>query len=219
MRAKFGIAADGTMVDENKNPLASNESSSQSKTLAIPDVEDLVRVGPGSRPSREQAANSEFVIGTKEHIVSGDTYLVLTDHTDVAFLESLGKLVEHRSGKLIELKDLADLSSDQTLFNNISEQIKRNKAKYVVIAPRMESFSENTVLAFWELLSTIDPDPQLDCYPGILVASNAKSFANLIDQSIAHKPVAPKQLKPFAISQVQNSKDCLLYTSPSPRDS
>ncbi|MFK7766259.1 MAG: hypothetical protein AB8B55_03375 [Mariniblastus sp.] len=209
LRSAFGIAADGTMISkkQNGNRNGNRNRTGKVKPFVIPDVADLIRTDRDHRPTRKQASNSEYVLGTTEHLVSGTAYVVLTDHTDEAYLEPLRRLVAHRNGKLLVLNNLSELSRDQKLFENISKQLKRNSAKYVAVAPRLDTFSENTLLSVWAMLSTLDTDPQLDCYPGFLVASNAKSFSRLIDQTVAHKPIAPKQLKPFAISQVQNSTE------------
>jgi hypothetical protein len=61
------------------------------------------------------------------------------------------------------------------------------------------------LLGLWDMLTTLDPDPQLDVYPGILLASNAESFASLIDRSINHQPLEGKALQPLAVSQVRTT--------------
>ena len=80
-------------------------------------------------------------------------------------------------------------------------------AKYVAIAMRKESFRENTILAMWELLSTLDDDPQIDVWPGLLLASNEIAFSKLIDRSIEHRSLEKESLKPLAISQVQRASE------------
>ena len=82
-----------------------------------------------------------------------------------------------------------------------------NKAKWVAIAPRKESYRENMLLGMWKLLSTLDDDPEIDVFPGVLMASNAKAFAKLIDQSTSHQPKPLETLKPIAISQVSRERE------------
>ena len=57
-------------------------------------------------------------------------------------------------------------------------------------------------MGMWELFSTLDSDPEIDVFPGFLIASNAKAFSKLIEQSLQHKSITFKKLKPIAISQV-----------------
>lgn len=198
-RARFGIAADGGRVRArgNRNPAA--------QPFTIPDVESLTRVGKGTRLSRAVASNSQFILKTEPHDVAGESYVVLTDHTEPSYLVALDRFVSHHHARLARVDDLAVLHKNTAEFDRIRRLLK--DAKYVAIAPRLESFRENMVLTMWELLSTLDEDPQLDSFPGFLVASNADSFTALIDQSINHKPVAANKLKPMAINQVQNSRE------------
>jgi hypothetical protein len=58
------------------------------------------------------------------------------------------------------------------------------------------------LMGMWELFSTLDSDPEVDVFPGFLMASNAKVFSKLIEQSLQHNPIPIEKLKPIAISQV-----------------
>ena len=71
----------------------------------------------------------------------------------------------------------------------------------------MESFRENMLLGMWEMLSTLDDDPQLDAYPGVLLASTPERFASLIERSIRYAPQSRQDLRPFAISQVPSLQE------------
>ena len=199
-RAKFGIAADGTMIhgDVAKQPKPS---------LTIPDVSSLARMDKQTKLDRNTAANSQYVLKTTPHPVQGNHYYILTDHRTTGYLESLARLAQHRDAKTITVDDLGVLHEQPERFADVRSQLIAGGAKYVAIAPRMESFRENMLLGMWELLSTLDQDPQLDCFPGFLLASNEASFARLIDQSITHQPISRQQLKPYAINQVQNSRE------------
>ena len=77
----------------------------------------------------------------------------------------------------------------------------------MAIAPRLESFRENMLLGMWELLSTLDEDPQIDVLPGLLLASDAAGFSRLIDQSIRFRPLAATDIRPLAISQVRSNSE------------
>lgn len=203
-RAKFGIAADGTRLKTSPRgkPAA---GTSPAKAFTIPDVESLARVGKGTRMDRSVAANSQFVLKTTPHAVAGDGYVVLTDHTEPNYLKTLDRFVNHHHAKLVRVDDLAVLHKHTEQFGKTRDQLQG--AKYVAIAPRLKSFRENMVLGMWELLSTVDEDPQLDCFPAFLIASNHASFESLISQSIQHKAVLAKDLKPFAINQVKDSRE------------
>ncbi len=208
-RAKFGIAADGSRISNaprrNSSPRSMKPLSE--REFSIPDVANLKRVGEGTKLDRAVASNSQFVLKTTLHPVAGDKYFILTDHQDEDYLSSIQKLAEHHNATIISVEDLAILHQNAELFEKIRMQLRDGKVKFVAVAPRMESFRENMLLGIWELLSSIDEDPQLDCFPGILLASNSKSFSKLIDQSLDHVPVTPKSLKPFAINQVQSTRE------------
>ena len=196
-RAKFGITADGSSLRPTRD--------SSAKPFTIPDVESLRRVGKGTRVNRAVASNSQFILKTEPHPTIGESYVVLTDHHESDYLSSVERLATHHQAKTIRVDDLAVLHQNGEKFDSIREQLKA--AKFVAIVPRHESFRENMVLSMWQLLSTLDDDPQLDCFPGFLVASNPESFGQLVDQSIQHKPLSKTELKPMAINQVQNSRE------------
>ena len=194
-RRRFGIAADGTMLRtpaQNLNP----------KKLVVPAIADLKRVNKGVRLSREDARNSAFVLGTEPHAVDGTQYVILTDHIDSAFLEPLQKLAAHHQGQVVTVPDLALLHEQGKRFAELKKNLQEIGPKYVAIAPRLDSFRENMLMGMWELLSTLDSDPEIDAFPGFLMASNANAFSKLIQQSLNHAPVAAANLKPVAISQV-----------------
>ena len=177
------------------------------KMLPVPHVDDLVRVSGKKPGSRDKKRNSAYVLQTAEHAVSGTRYVILTDHKDQAYLKSLNRLAEHRDGIVVSVDDLATLHSDDEGFEKLRQQLIDEKAKWVAIAPRVESFRENMLLSMWKLLSTLDKDREIDVYPGVLLATNAEAFEKLVDQSINHKPQSLSSLKPMAISQVQKPKE------------
>ena len=202
-RAKFGIAADGSQM--KKTPSLSKPAPERS--LKIPSIESLLRVDRDHPPSRQLSSNSEYVLRTQPHEVAGEYYVVLTDHTDSAYLELLNRLAEYHGGDVIRVKNLALMGESASELERLRAELRQRKTKWVAIAPRLETFRENAVLGVWELLSSLDTDSQLDCQPGFLVASNLQAFKKLIDQSINYSPISPDALRPFAISQVQNSTE------------
>jgi len=202
-RAKFGIAADGSQMSRP----SSLPKSTSPRSLKIPSIESLLRVDRDHLPTRQLGSNSEYVLRTQPHEAIGDSYVVLTDHTDSNYLESLNRLAKHHHGEVIRVKDLARMGESESEIERLRGELRQRKVKWVAIAPRLETFRENTVLGVWELLSSLDDDVQLDCQPGFLVASNYQSFKKLIDQSINYSSMSSKDIRPFAISQVQNSTE------------
>jgi hypothetical protein len=173
----------------------------------IPEISELPRVDRNSpRPSAYHLRNSAFILKFKNHAPEGKSYVILTDHTEAGYLQSLERLSKHRKGTIIKTKDLAKLHLPKTL-EALRLKLNKLKPKYVALAPRMESYRENMVLGAWELLTTLDDDRYLDAYPGILLASSADSFKQLIDRTINYRPIPQSKLKPFAISQVPSNTE------------
>ena len=71
----------------------------------------------------------------------------------------------------------------------------------------MESYRENMLLGMWELLTTLDDDPFLDVFPGILLASSPTRFKALIERTVNYRRITNKDLRPFAISQVPSNAE------------
>jgi hypothetical protein len=173
----------------------------------VPEISELPRVDRDSaRPSRDILRNSAFILKTKAHAPLGKSYVILTDHTEEEYLQPLGKLAEYRNATIIRTANLAEIHQPEIL-EALRSRLVKLKPKYVALAPRMESFRENMLLGTWELLSTIDKDPYLDAYPGILPASSPADFKNLIKRTINYKSIPQKDLKPFAISQVPSNTE------------
>ncbi len=201
-RARFGIAADGGTLKGTPGRKANRK-----ETFAVPRLQDLPRVTREHPPNADQRSQSAFVLKTVPHRVAGNRYGILTDHSDKDYTASLRKLATHRNAEWIGVASLAELHSNPTEFLRVQNELRRRKIKHLAIAPRMETFRENTVLGLWKLLSTLDEDPELDVLPGFLVASDASSFSRLIDQSINHQAVEVDQQRPLAISQVSSDAE------------
>ena len=176
--------------------------------LTIPAIEDVPRLDRRSpRPPVAVLRNSAFALKLKSHSVAGHKYVVLTDHQEEAYLSSLQRLAKHRQGVLLKVEDLTQLPKQASKRTELKKRLLDAQVKYLAIAPRATSFRENTLLALWEVLTTLDADPQLDVYPGILLGSTPKSLARLVQQSIDHQPKTVNTLKPLAISQVRTRSE------------
>jgi hypothetical protein len=129
--------------------------------------------------------------------------VVVTDHQEAAYLEPLERLARHHAGTTIRLDDLSMLA-DRPARAELAGRLVAARARYVAVAPRLETFRENVLLGLWELLAALDGDPELDALPGLLVAPDAASFAALIDRSITYRPTPREAFHPFVISQLVN---------------
>jgi hypothetical protein len=199
-RKRFGIAEDGTSIK-------TSAKTNQHTQWVVPNLSELKRIGKNQTLTREDARNSSFVIATEPHESQGEGYLIITDHFEDEFLQSLRVLAEFYDGNLLTVKDLATLHQEPGVSDELRSQLMMLNPMFVAIAPRLESFRENMLMNMWEILSNMDDDPQLDVYPGILVASTAESLSQLIEQSIDHKSVKFEQLRPLAISQVSKESE------------
>ena len=70
--------------------LRPNGSAPVTPKFTVPEISDLKRISKGTRLMREDARNSAFVLSTERHPVAGTGYVILTDHSDVDFVEPLG---------------------------------------------------------------------------------------------------------------------------------
>jgi len=175
--------------------------------LEIPDVSQLTRVDRETRPGRDERKSSSFVLRTRPHPVDGDRYVIVTDHTESGYLDALKRLARARDGIIVRVDDLAVLHQHEDRVTRLQAQLRKARVRFLAIAPRKESFRENMLLGMWELTSTLDDDPQLDVLPGVLLASNVRSFSSLIGRSIAHRPTPRAGLRPMAISQVPSARE------------
>jgi hypothetical protein len=203
-RRSRGIPIEGTAAARSRQQSRDGDVVAK---LTIPDVDDLLRVSRGTRPPRQAIRNSAYVIKTKPHAVNGQKYVVLTDHKGQGYLKSLQRLAEHYDGLILRVDDLSVMSRHADDMNRVREQLREANVRYLAIAPRMETYRENTLLGMWELISTIDSDPQLDAFPGVLLASDEEKFAGLIDRSINYTPQSAQDIRPFAISQVPSMRE------------
>lgn len=173
----------------------------------IPDVADIYRVKPGEKMNLKSSPNYEFIFATQQHPVSGNSYVIITDQTEKGFVEPLKKLAKFRDASIINVKNMAQLYNDAAEIERVKQALIRKKAKYVAIAPRVSSYSENMLLSVLEVLTQLDDDALVDVYPGVLYASTPTTFAQLIDRSINYKTITKSELKPMSICMIPNNSE------------
>ena len=128
----------------------------EAQTLDLPPLKDLPRIDRTSpRPAPSILRNSAFILKMKAHAVSGENYVILTDHDSPAFLSALNKLSEYRNGEILRLDDLGSVTevAGRTILH---ERLLEANPKYVAVAPKMDSYRENVLLGLWEVFSSLD---------------------------------------------------------------
>lgn len=173
--------------------------------LPIPRLDAITQVDRQHRPSQDEVRSATFMVKPQPHRVSGEGYVIVTDHRDGGFLEPLERLAKHRSGTILRVDDLAALGRDAGAREKLEADIRTANPRFVAIAPRWESFRENMILGLWQVLAALDADPQIDALPGLLVARDAKTLASLVDRSIKYRPRVQRAVRPFVVGQVMDS--------------
>jgi hypothetical protein len=172
--------------------------------LPIPNIDAITRADRNTQPTQEELQSSTFILKTQPHPALGDGYVIVTDHRDAGYLEPLRRLAKHRKGTVIQVDDLAALVRRADAREKLITRLQKAAPRFVAIAPRAESYRENTLLAIWQVLSSLDADPQLDVYPGLLVAPSLAAFEALVERSIRYEPQRPSAVRPFVVGQVVN---------------
>lgn len=183
------------------------KSTGTKNKINLPEVDEILRVKPGERVSPAGMRNTCFVMQPTRHEVDGDSYVILTDHTDKKYLDPLEKLAKFRKGTILKTSNLALLYSGNNEAERIKTELKRLKVKYLALAPRPDSYTENMLLGFYEIICNLDDDPQLDVYPGVLLASGAREFRALINRSVKYATLQQSELSPMACCMVPNNKE------------
>ncbi|HEX4150401.1 MAG TPA: hypothetical protein VHY20_15495, partial [Pirellulales bacterium] len=168
-------------------------------------IDALKRVDRDHRATPEEQQSCSFVFNTKAHPASGQAYVIVTDHRDQGYNAALQRLAKHHRGSILRVDDLARLADDAAAREDLRSRLRAAGPRFVAIAPRPASYSENMLLSMWEVLSTLDSDPQLDAFPGLLVAPNETAFSALVERSIHHKPQAAADIRPFIVGQTTDS--------------
>lgn len=191
----------------NTAPKSTAEEQMAQRSLIIPTIAEL-----RNPPQRNAFGPSTSLTKTKAHPPLGKAYVVITDHQDPAARKALERLAKYRGGTVIDVTSLGELFQQPTEFNRVSTELKRLKPKFVAIAPKITSYRENMHLSVLKLLAGLDSDPQLDAFPGYLVASNPAMVAALVDRTIAYQPLTSENLAPVSIGAIEDDNS-LRYRS------
>ena len=176
-------------------------------SLLIPSIDELKNPPfPGAFGPSTGLAKME------PHEVPSQGYLILTDHTDPIARDALDQLAQHREGKVISLESLGELHESPSDLQALQETVRKAGPRYVAIAPKNESYRENMHLSMLKLLSGIDDDPELDAFPGYLMASDAEGLAELVQRTIQFRPLAATEIEPVSIGAIEDA-DARRYRS------
>ncbi|MCE0499656.1 MAG: C25 family cysteine peptidase [Methylacidiphilales bacterium] len=174
--------------------------------LPVPNIGDLTRVDRNTLPSPQDTNTATYILKTSSHATMGDAYVVVTDQTDAAFLDPLERLAQFHHGSIVHVNDLGALRTSATERDQLISDLRRAQPRFVAIAPKLSSFTENMLLGMWNVLAMLSDDQQLPVFPGILVAPNQTAFNSLIDRSINYSPQTVGQIRPFVMGQVLGPK-------------
>ena len=165
----------------------------------------IERVSAIAEVSKGNRASLSFAFKPVNVAPQGNGYIIVTDQTDPVALQSLNKLAQFHSGTIIQLKDFRNLYKIQGARGALIEKLRAANPKYVALAPKIESFSENGLLAIWQLLLRLG-NGQLNVYPSFLIAENNNALAALINQAINREPLRARDLHPVVIGQYTDAK-------------
>ena len=182
-----------------KVPSPSQHDRLAARSLIIPTVEQL-----RNPPSPGAFGPSTGITQTAPHTTLGKAYVILTDHESEVARQALKRLAKHRNGSVLSLSDLGGLFKQDVEYENLRTALQKLKPQYVAIAPRLRSYRENMHLCMLRLLAGLDEDPQLDAFPGYLIASDPQELAKLVDRTIAFKPITENRIKPVSIGAIED---------------
>lgn len=176
-------------------------------SLLIPTIEEL------KNPSRPgMYGPSTGLAEMVPHPVSSRGYVVLTDHTDPVARKALEKLAEFRGGEVLVVESLGTLHETPDRLKELQDQVRERSPRFVAIAPTLESYRENLHLCLLKLLSGLDDDPELDAFPGYLMASDAAGLAALVERTIRFEPLGLEEIQPVSIGAIEDA-DARRYRS------
>jgi hypothetical protein len=174
--------------------------------LPVPNIGDVTRVDRNTPPSQQDEITATYILKTSPHATMGAAYVIVTDQTDAAFLGPLERLAKFRHGSIVRVKDLGALRTEAAEREQLISDLRHAQPRFVAIAPKQQSFTENMLLGMWYVLTMLSDDQRLPVFPGILAAPNQTAFNSLIDQSINYRPQAIAQVHPFVVGQVLGPK-------------
>lgn len=170
--------------------------------FAIPRVTYESEVG-----NKEKVGQRSFTFNNSLRAPDGNNYVVLTDINTPGCLTALQNLAQVHGGTVVQFGDLRQLVNDPQQRQQLVQTLRRNRTGYLAIAPRFENYSENVVLAVWQVLAELGRG-SINVYPGFLVAPNEQSFVNLVNGNIQAFTAPPRSpLNPVVVAQsVDQSK-------------
>ena len=172
--------------------------------LPIPDIADITRIDETTQASRAERQITCYLLATKPHPVEAKGYVIITDHTEAAPLASLDRLAAARSAEVLKVADLSAVHADAEAWAALRTRVTGAKPRFVAVAPRLETYCQKMLVSMWDLLAGLDDDPELDVFPGFLVAPNHTALDALVTRSLEFQPQTPKTFRPFVIGQVLN---------------
>jgi hypothetical protein len=176
------------------------------QTVEIPPLSKIRRVERGNFPTQKEQNTSTFITRTSPHQALGKEYVILTDLTDKQSLGALERLAKFHQGTILKIENLGRLALSVESRQDLENKLKTAKPKFVAVAPSKASYKEEVVLALWDVFALLNADPELDVFPGFLVAADAKGLEGLVDRSIAFKPLARASVRPFVVGQVVDNE-------------
>ncbi len=183
--------------------------SASSAMLDVPAIESVKRVDRSTELTPDERAGKLFIMKTTPHAPAGEAYVIITDHGEPGYLKSLERLAQHRRGRIVRVDDLGAIANDANELAALERRLVAIGPKYVAIAPRLESYRENMLLAMWQVLASLKPGPELDAFPALLLAPDAAALDRLITRSIDYKPMHAGEVRPFLVSQVTDNSSIL----------
>lgn len=183
------------------------EGVSGDRSLIIPTIEELK-----NPPFAGAFGPSTGLAETEAHPVSREGYVILTDHTDPVARAALNRLAEYRGGSVMALKSLGTLYESSQEVKLVQAALRDLSPRFVAIAPKVESYRENMHLCMLKLLSGLDEDPELDVFPGYLMASDAEGLAALVERTVQFQAMGVDEIEPASIGAIEDT-DARRYRS------
>jgi len=110
------------------------------------------------------------------------------------------------------LKSLGTLFESSQEIEMVQDALRNLNPRFVAIAPRIESYRENMHLCMLKLLCGLDEDPELDVFPGYLMASDAAGLADLVERTVQFQAMRPDEIEPASIGAIEDT-DARRYRS------
>ena len=153
-------------------------------------------------PTSQDDVTATYILKTSPHATLGDAYVIVTDQTNPACLVPLERLATFHHGTIVRVEDLDALRTTATEQDQLTSDLRRLRPRFVAIAPKSQSFTENTLLGLWSVFTALSDDGRLPVFPGILAASGPTALDALVDRSIHYQPRPAAQVRPFVMGQV-----------------